>query len=167
MSQNDDDRDALASAPLAAETAGAAEGADDLAVLVPDVTIEIGGEKITVRELRFGEQIRHAGALATVVAALKAGLRDGDGPALLIDALTACEKDLFALLGAATGQAAEWIEALAGADGEALLLAFWEANKPFFTRRLIVYPAVATLAVARAGGASSPPSSGTATGEAN
>jgi hypothetical protein len=159
---------ALESAPLAPEQAGPADApADDLSVLVPDVAIEIGGEKLTVRELRFGEQIRHAGALRAIAAAIEDDLRESADPVRLLDALAARGQDFLMLAGLACGKPAAWIEALSGEDGEALSIAFWQANQGFFLRRLVVYPAAAAMAAAQAGLASSPPSSATATGETN
>jgi hypothetical protein len=107
--------------------------ADDLSILVLDVVIAIDGDKITVRELTFGEQIRHAGALSIVTAALKSCLSGEDDPFRLLDALSAHEKEIFELVSAAAGKPVGWIEALGGEVGERLLLAFWEANKAFFT----------------------------------
>jgi hypothetical protein len=154
---------ALESAPLAPEKPA---DADELAVLVPDVEITVGGQKITVRELRFGEQVRHAGALAAIVAAMLPNQKDGKG-ALFLDALPVCGKELFTLLAVATGQSEAWVEALSSEDGDQLLLAFWETNRRFFGRRLAVLLDAAEIAAALAGAASSPPSSATDTGAAS
>lgn len=139
------------------------EEPDDLAVLFPDVELEIGGENITVRELRFGEQLRYAPPLARVHEAVKGVFAS---PAMdvaeIIDALAACQDDIAALVLAATGKDRAWLDALSGAEGEALLAAFWSANRGFFLRRLLDYPAMRLAAATGvAGEPSSRPSSGT------
>ncbi|MDR2186859.1 MAG: hypothetical protein LBE62_02270 [Azonexus sp.] len=130
-----------------------------LAVLAPDGEITIGGEKITVKKLTFGDQIKHAMALKWVSDALKTSFSEDVG--CLIDALSDIGDALYELLEAATGKPRDWIEGLQGGEGEALLLTFWTVNADFFVRRLVAYPALA--ARASAGAASSPPSSATAT----
>jgi hypothetical protein len=145
----------------------------DLEVLFPDITVEIGiadgsKEKINMRELRFGEQIKYASELARVLAAIKGvfGHPESDLGAI-IDALAACSDDMVTLVLAATGKSRDWFDALPGADGEALLACFWSANRGFFLRRLLDYPAMQLRnAVEQAGAASSPPSSDTATEQA-
>lgn len=138
--------------------------ADDLTILMPDGEIEIGGEKITVKALRFGDQMRHGATLKALTEAMKACMQD-EGVGSLLDAFAANSEGIYGLLEAATGKPRDWIEALTGEEGEALLL-FWTVNKDFFERRLIAYPALSQVAAIRAmsaGATSSPPSSATAT----
>jgi len=103
---------------------------DDLAVLFPDVEIEVrladgSREKVTVRELRFGEYIKYAAELARVQAAVKGAFARPDPDlGVIIDALAACQEDMVTLALAATGKDREWLDSLSSADGEALLAHF-------------------------------------------
>ncbi|MDR0234628.1 MAG: hypothetical protein LBI31_07520 [Zoogloeaceae bacterium] len=149
------------------QAADNAQDTDDLAVLFPDVEAVINGEQVTIRELRFGEQIRHAAALARVYAAVKPVFGDESGDiGAIIDALAGCQDDIVTLTLASTGKDRAWFDALPAAQGEALLALFWSANRGFFLRRLLDYPAMRLKAEIPAGAASSPPSSGTDTGQA-
>jgi|GEM_PF-2610284 len=148
--------------------------ADDLAVLFPDVEIEVrladgSREKVTVRELRFGEYIKYAAELARVLVAIRVAFGKDVDYGVIIDALASCQEDVVTLALAATGKDRAWFDALPAEQGEVLLIAFWQANKGFFLRRLLGYPALQLKAHAGelAGAASSPPLPDAATGQAS
>lgn len=150
------------------------ETPDDLDILAPEREIEIGGEKVTVREITFGEQLKHGAALKLLADTLLPALKSDNEDILtaVMDALAAHYAATIPLFSLSIGKSAEWIEALKGEDGEALAMTWWSVNRGFFTRRL-VRPIFFHLARNRlpgsppAGGASSLPSSATATPEAN
>ncbi|MDR1850240.1 MAG: hypothetical protein LBQ75_09380 [Zoogloeaceae bacterium] len=145
--------------------------ADDLAVLFPDVAVEIAGETLTMRELRFGEQLKYHAILARVADALKPAAQSQDALNLILDALAEEHDAILTLVSVCCGKPVEWIQGLSSQDGERLLSEWWVANHGFFVRRV----ARATLAGAWAanharaadGDASLPPLSGTDTTGAN
>jgi hypothetical protein len=153
----------------------------DLEVLAPERTVEAGGETLAVRELSFGEQLKHGQALSALSAALSAALLPGalagtlspeEETARVTVALTGEWQSLLVLMAISCGRDAAWIEALAGEEGERLMLAWWGANSSFFIRRLArelfaqKARQIRAQATTRTGGASSPRSSDTGTGNA-
>jgi hypothetical protein len=137
------------------------------------VTITLAGEAVTARELRFGEQLKYWREFSEVTAELAVAAKEDD-PDAILSAFVACHDSFMTLLSASTGKPPAFIEDLRGAEAEALLGAFWSANQGFFLRRLMAElrkaaakPAEKSAARATAGDASSPPSSATATPEAN
>jgi hypothetical protein len=135
----------------------------DIDILAPDLEIEIKNEKVVVRELTFGEQLRHAQALADITEALRGLMKPGSVDDLggVVDALEARGDSLTQLMAVSTGKDAAWIASLSGEAGETLMLTWWRANQHFFIRRLVLYPTAGTLN----GAASSRRSSATATGQ--
>lgn len=142
----------------------------DLDVLFPDRDIEIAGETVTVRELRFEEQIQHHALLNRVTEDLAAipldALESGEGVNLLLDAIFRNWESLRPLVALSVGRGEDWVRNLSGQDGETLVLVWWAANQGFFIRRLL-RPAIAQQAARPAGARSSPPSSSTDTAAPN
>lgn len=140
----------------------AATAADDLAVLFPDRDIEVGGRTVTVRELRFQEQIRHNAVLAPLADAFADiapdVLASGEGVNRVWDVLAAHWGGVRTLVAASVDQSVEWVESLSGPDGEALVLTWWSVNQGFFLRRLL-RPTLVRRAMQQAGAASLPSSS--------
>jgi hypothetical protein len=144
------------------------EKEDDLNVLAPDREITVGGETVMVREYSFGEQLRHGALLAELTEALRpVKSTDADFVNRLLNILVEHQARMLDAIALSIGRDRAWIEALSGVEGEALALTWWQVNQGFFVRRLMVYPTLAASALSRApvtaGGASSPPSSDTAT----
>ncbi|GHU11476.1 hypothetical protein FACS1894185_4770 [Betaproteobacteria bacterium] len=139
--------------------------ARDLEVLAPQRVIEVGGEKITVRELTFGEQLRYGAVMNAFADAVSPLLSDPENEIrIVLDAVALHWDTLSELVALTVGRERDWIEGLPPADGELLMLAWWGANAGFFVRRVVTYPAMQKGAQAILGGAaSSPPSSATAT----
>ena len=138
------------------------QGDDDLAVLFPDHQITIDGQALTVRELRFEEQLTHQHLLRPVADAFSAmtpeQFADPDSVNAVLDLLAAHWASVRQLVALSCGQPVEWIGTLRPQDGEALLLTWWAANQGFFVRRLL-RPVLVRQAIGRAGAASSPASS--------
>ncbi len=130
---------------------------DDLAVLFPDVQLRIGGQEITVRELRFAQQIQFNAELAALADELSqaANVYEASPRAIntLLDVLINHWPNLKQLVAASVEQDVAWIEALNGDEGEALLMTWWTVNRGFFVRRLM-RPNLVKAALA--GGESSP-----------
>lgn len=137
---------------------------DDLEVLAPEQTVTVAGEPVTVRELTFGETLRHAREVGALTTALRDVFRPGVDRAAqvaLIDATMTRHPDaVLALVAAATGREPAWIEALPSAEGELLVWAWWQVHLGFFVRRLA--PAVLHQQAGASAG-SSPPSPATGT----
>lgn len=141
-------------------------GPQELSVLFPDRDLTLAGETVAVRAFRFGESLRIRRLAAPIIEALSRAVRgegdfDGEG---FMAALYEHAEVLLELLSLATGKRRDWIEALPQADGEELVLAFWEANEDFFVhgiRRSAL--AAEFLKPPPPGGKSSPRSSPTAT----
>ena len=159
-------------AAASASIAGTPNESDDLAVLTPDREIKLAGETVTVREYRFGEQLKHGALLAELTNALRpASMNDENIINHLLDILVDHAPQMLDAIAISIGQDRAWIEALSGVEGEALALTWWGVNGDFFVRRLMTYPALAAsknaALVAAVGAASSPSSSDTATAGAN
>jgi hypothetical protein len=143
--------------------------ADDLEILIGAQTVPIRGEEVTVREFNFGEQLKHWAALTALSDALAPAFDAPEEEKLtkILDALATHGEAILPLAALASGKTVEWMRALNGDEGAALLLAFWTVNVRFFVRRLQRQAfAREVLNVTRAGAPSSPPSSGTDTAPA-
>lgn len=117
-----------------------AAGSDDLEILQPDYTLVIGGQTVTVREYRFFEGLRlQRDEQAFFEDLYKLLSEAGSGPSF---------DDVLALIGDHNLSVAvmvaqsidrdlEWVLALGEADGDALLLTWWQVNSSFFIRRVM------------------------------
>lgn len=155
--------EAAAQAAAPASLAGTPNESDEFAILSPDREITVGGETVTVREYRFGEQLKHGALLAELTEALRAvSMNDGGAINRLLDILVERPAQMLDAIAISIGRDRAWIEALSGVEGEALALTWWGVNGGFFVRRLMTYPALAAsknAALAAAVGAASSPSS--------
>lgn len=113
--------------------------ADDLNILLPDRTITLkNGTVLTVKEIRFGEQLRLANSLNAVSAALKPALTaTHDAVTAILDALSTVPDHLITLIALSIEKPVDFVKALSGEDGEMLSLTWWGVNQGFFVRRLI------------------------------
>lgn len=134
--------------------------ARELEVLFPDREIRVAGQTVTVRELRFAEQLRHHHRLAPLAAALAEAepteLGGLDSVNRIYDLLAAHEEQVIALVAVCCDRDEEWVRELPAADGENLLLTWWGVNNGFFIRR-VWRPKMVEQARRQAGAASSPP----------
>lgn len=108
--------------------------------LLPDRTLTLGGEEVTVREFRFGESFRViplARPILADLAALRGSDSAGDDLGVFEDLLARHWEATLELMAIAADRPREWIEALPDQDGQLLAWTFWAVNGPFFMRRLV------------------------------
>lgn len=135
---------------------------NDLAVLLPDREVTVAGETLTVREIRFGERVRHAAQVEALLTAMWAAIRDAEGQEItgaLLDAVFASQSEAFAtLMAVSVGKPREWLDTLSDADGSLLMYEFWGVNSRFFMRQLVTKGVLRHLAAtAPSDGANSSP----------
>jgi len=113
------------------------EGAKDLSILVPDITLEIGGRTVTVREPRFLQGLRIRAKAHALARDLTASIKGGEGLTDdVLDVLARHDALVKELICDVTeGADAEWIDGLSDIDGETLMLAWWTCFGPFFIRQ--------------------------------
>lgn len=167
MARKIDPRPQLASAPSGAD----ASAADELDVLFPARTIPLQKGEVTVAEITLRQSLQHHLAVAPIIAAIEtAMLESGQVPGYsdIVGILGQHWEATITLLAATTGMDADEVSALTAADGELLLLTFWNVNAGFFYQRATNAVAVRReLAKLSTGASSSPPSSTTDTPEQN
>ena len=122
------------------------EANSDEEILFPDLVVEIDGEQVEVREFRYLDGLK-ATAIARPIIAGYRRLLDEQGEAFEPEALDEVigehAEAWTELLAISTGRDAAWVRSLSDGEGVALSLAFWEANGPFFVRRLMLSAAAA------------------------
>lgn len=111
----------------------------DEQVLVPDVTIEINGEIITVRELRFNDHIQYAHLITPIKQAFDqlALKSDDELTDRVIDILFSNGEESKQLLAFCCDKTPEWVGELTARNMDLLIDAWWGANSSFFINRLI------------------------------
>lgn len=164
MARRVDKKSRTRSAPKGADAAQAAE----LDVLVPERTIQVNGEKVTVNEIGFVDGLRLQAHVAPVVAAIVKAMQDAD-EAPTYGAIVAVFgqhwESTLELICTATGKDRAWLDRVPSPEGELLLMTFWTVNAGFFINRAMNEVAIQReQARLLAGQNSSPPSSPTATG---
>ena len=120
----------------------------DAEILFGDVsTVEVAGEAVEVRELRWAEGMRAMRVLAPIVDAVRGIIEHGDedGTDRLSALLTDHQEAWQALICASTGKPAEWVAGLSDQDGLTLQAAAWRANSAFFMRRPMLAAVMAPL----------------------
>lgn len=136
--------------------------ATDLEILFPDREITVTGKTVTVRELRFAEQLQHHHLLAPLAAALEStdptSLAGAGSINRIYDLLAGHAEQVLALVALCCDQDEAWVHSLPAVDGENLMLTWWGVNCRFFIRR-VWRPRLAEQASRQAGASSSPPSS--------
>lgn len=136
------------------------EKVSELDILFPDREITVAGQAITVRELRFAEQLQHHYLLELLAAQLATTepteLAGAESVNRIYDLLAGCWEDVVALVAICCDRDTAWVLALPPADGENLLLTWWGVNSGFFIRR-VWRPKLVEQARRRATAASSPP----------
>jgi len=136
--------------------------ATDLEILFSDREIQVMGQTVTVRELRFSEQLHHHQLLAPLAAALvstdQALMTGPESVNRLYDLMAEHWEDVLSLMAICCDRDQAWVRSLPPADGENLMLAWWGVNSSFFIRRAW-RPRLAEAVIKQAGDSSSPPSS--------
>lgn len=110
----------------------------ELEILFPDRQINIGGKNITVRELRFAEQLRWQSILNKIAESFD-GV-DVENVNFFENALAILgfhAEELLEIVAFCCEQSKEWIESLPASQGEELLITWWTVNNSFFVRRLL------------------------------
>lgn len=130
----------------------AAAAAKDLEVLFPDVDVDVrdpdggGAVTVTVSEFRMLDGLRAQAEARSLIAALGAAVDAASAAdaaeevtsAAALDAVIGEHADEWlALLARATGHGTEWLGRLGDRDGRAVAEAMWQANGPFFVRRIV------------------------------
>lgn len=152
---------------ITAPEASAAEGADDLPVMHPNLVATLNGRQVTVREYGFVEGLQLQPLLQPFLDGLYELAKAGAVPPLdQIVVLVGRHIDvvLEAIAQSANIELAELQGLKDQREGRSLLMKWWTANGPFFYRcvldRILAEREVARL---RAGATSTPPSSAPAT----
>lgn len=115
------------------------DGADDLEVISPDVELELGGRKVTVREYRFRSGFHAVAKAKPLIDDLEKFVADGDAAdAGVQDYVELLAKHdalvLDLMLDSVDGADADFIDGLSKADGDALLLTWWGVCGRFFVQ---------------------------------
>ncbi len=153
-------KDAAGSAPSAA-----AEAADELAVMKPDVTLKIDGVEVTFREYGFFEGLEVAHHLSGFISDMTASL----GTDLRYDRvrrLFGVHRDVVIPAAAqSAGVEPEWVAGLKGPAAEIFMSTWFAVNAGFFVHEAVVSLREERLQRAPVGRPSSPasPEPGSAT----
>lgn len=114
------------------------DGADDAAILHPDLTFTVGGREVTIREYRFVDGLRVRAKAKPLTLALHQQIVTGE--ALTEDVLDvlATHGDLVRelVIDATVGADADWYDGLDDNEGTQLLVAWWSVCGPFFLRQI-------------------------------
>lgn len=107
--------------------------AAELDVLNPDRTINIAGEKLTVREYNLVDSLEMHEPIAALTQELATVMRDGPLFYEDVEAILARHVAIVPLLAArAVDKPADWAEKLSATDGATLLDWWWVVNRHFF-----------------------------------
>ena len=126
---------------------------EEAEVLFPDVDVEVrdpdtgGTVEVVVREFRFAEGLKVRAQCRGLVAALGQWAAREDGEPEEYDAIIAANAEAWIrLIARAVDRPEEWVAALSDEDGSKLDVAMWEANGPFFVRRIMSAMRTQTIA---------------------
>lgn len=112
---------------------------ESLNILVPDKHLVIGGEAITMRELRFGELMKFGEEIRILADAFsempEEQLSGTDGIDQLLTLLVHHQWAVMPMVSACSGKPLAWIESLSLNEGIELMVVWWMANKDFFFQR--------------------------------
>ncbi|HSH30037.1 MAG TPA: DUF6631 family protein [Thiohalobacter sp.] len=102
--------------------------------------VQLTRGQVLIRELRYGESLEAARIARPLLDDLSELVSGGDPiSADDIDALNARHSDIWLhLIAISTSLTPEQVADLPEADGAALSLAFWDVNRGFFMRRLVL-----------------------------
>ena len=112
---------------------------NESAILFPDQTITLGGEKITVREFYFLQEMEALPLAMPIINDLARVFGGDDDPGFtVIEQIFYQYQEAFvSLLSMATGKPAEWIKQLKADEGQLLGMTFWSVNRRFFISRVV------------------------------
>ncbi|AFJ02011.1 hypothetical protein Q7C_842 [Methylophaga frappieri] len=111
---------------------------NDLEVLHPEQVITLRGQQITVREYGFVESLNLRPLMKPFINDLHDLLAVGGDIPLdeVFDLIAKHQNACLELAAMAANIDQAFVESLSSADGETLLMAWWGANGPFFSRQL-------------------------------
>lgn len=119
---------------------------NNLEVLLPEITLNLQGREVTVREYSFVQGMRVDALAKSIYDGLERlflsgdPLRDSDKAELILDELQSvwgADPELMTrLLAMSTGEPEAWIDSLPDLAGQTLLMSWWTVNRHFFVRRL-------------------------------
>lgn len=116
----------------------AAEHNDDLSVLSPDQTVNIGGEAVVVSEYRFLEGLALISEAQPLLGDLEGAMTSGECEVEnVLHILNKHQRITLKMVAVATGKDESEIEQLSAADGHRLLQQTWAVNGPFFMRTVL------------------------------
>ena len=112
---------------------------NESAILFPDQTITLGGEKITVREFYFLQEMEALPLAMPIINDLARVFGGDDDPGFTVieQIFYQYQEAFFSLLSMATGKPAEWIKQLKADEGPVLGMTFWSGNRRFFISRVV------------------------------
>ncbi len=112
--------------------------ADNLGILFPDIKATVAGKEITMRELRFGEQLQYHQLMQPIATHFDNYNLEGnidDSANNVLDILKLEYQNVIQLIAISCRQSIEWIKSVPAAEGEELMLLWWATNSRFFIRR--------------------------------
>jgi hypothetical protein len=124
-------------APAAKSTSPVNPEADDLAILHPEISLPIGGEKITIREYGLVEGLRVRALVAPFTSDLVKLFERG--PFLtddVIDLLGLHVDLVMEAVAISVDKPASWVRELGPEEGNLLLMGWWGVHGPFFIRQI-------------------------------
>lgn len=129
------DAPAGASAPPPA----AAPAADEVAILMPDVPLVVGGRSLVMREYRFGESLEVASVAAPLIADIARTIADAAPRYDQVRPLFARHRALvMQLVARAADVDPAWVSGLGRAEGELLVNTWFTVNCGFFVHEAAV-----------------------------
>lgn len=111
---------------------------EELDVLNPDRQVSIDGELITCQEYRFFDGLEVEQLAKELVDDMSATLTGDEFKMSALQAVWGKHRDLIVqLVAMSCGRDYAWVKGLDDQAGQALLWAWWGANRGFFTRRFM------------------------------
>lgn len=113
---------------------------NNLDILFPDKTVTIADKTLTIRELRFGEQLQYTHLLQPITKRFEQvdlNSNPEDEANNVLDILAFEYENVMQLMAICTRQSIQWIKSLTPEQGEDLMLYWWAINSRFFIRRLM------------------------------
>lgn len=137
-----------------------ARGADDLAVMMPNLPITVAGRALVVREYGFDDGLRVRALMAPLTRDLGQMFTSGEEALVedIMDLLGAHVDRVRQAIAISTGTDVAWVAALGDTDADLLLNAWWGVCGLFFVRQVMRRSAERAQRKALAGATSSPSS---------
>ncbi len=119
--------------------AGSNPAAEQVGVLSPDITINVGDCKVTVREYGFFEGLEVAARAAGFIAAMHDTSRDGGLRYDRIRRLFGVHQDVVVSIAAQAADVdPEWVRGLSRDDAEVFMSTWFGVNSRFFVNEVVV-----------------------------